>query len=419
MKPWTPLSRRWLPLAAAATLLLAACGGGGDAANLGVPVLPSIPGTSNTDPLASAQPPSSSVAGVCTPAAEKQFVRSYLDEVYLWYDEIPTVNPASYASTADYFRALLISTPDRTGAPRDRYSAVLSSTGAQAVALRSEALSALLAAEAATPAVPLTKTVTSPGGRQVGYLLFNDHAPGAQDALIASFAELRRAAVQDLVLDLRYNSGGFLYVARSVASMVVGPESDGRVFEQLRYNNKRAAEGGPSTYFFSGQVQSGETRFQAGMPLPQLGLQRLYVLSSELTCSASESIINSLRGIDVQVILVGATTCGKPFGFRRQDNCGLAFYPVEFQGYNAKNYGDFIDGFAPTCPVRDDSGKALGAADEPLLAAALHHADTGACPAPGTNGLRKQSLAGALAVAPRAHAPPRVRASWDGKLVRP
>ena len=153
--------------------------------------------------------------------------------------------------------------------------------------------------------------------------------------------------------------------------------------------------------------------------MPQLKLPRLYVLSSGLTCSASESIVNSLRGIDVQVILVGETTCGKPYGFRRKDNCGLAFFPIEFQGYNAKDFGDYQNGFAPTCAVADDFNSVLGAPNEPLLATALKHADTGSCPA-GTAAAASQALlSGNLALPERANAPATSRAPWDGRLLTP
>ena len=189
--------------------------------------------------------------------------------------------------------------------------------------------------------------------------------------------------MEDLVLDLRFNSGGFLYVAQAVASMVVGPEKEGLVFEQLRFNNKREVETRASVFQFSTTVKTQEANYPRGYPLPQLSLPRVYVLSSSLTCSASESIVNGLRGVDVQVVLVGETTCGKPYGFQRKDNCAYAFFPIEFQGFNAKNFGEYTAGFAPTCSVVDDPDIALGTPEETLLKAALSHADTGSCP-PGT-----------------------------------
>src|SRR5688572_20824549 len=105
-----PFSRGALA-AAAVALLLAGCGGGG--------------GGDSTARSDVGLAPSSSLAGICTLEGQKSFVRSYLNEVYLWYDEIPAVNPADYNSVQAYMSALLVRTPDATGLPRDRFSAVL------------------------------------------------------------------------------------------------------------------------------------------------------------------------------------------------------------------------------------------------------------------------------------------------------
>jgi len=117
------------------------------------------------------------------------------------------------------------------------------------------------------------------------------------------------------------------------------------------------------------------------------------VLTSGGTCSASESIINSLRGVGVEVIAIGGTTCGKPYGFYPQDNCGTTYFSIEFQGVNDQGFGDYPDGFSPAnatgsigvklpgCSVADDFSHALGDANERRLAAALGYLDGGACPA--------------------------------------
>ena len=69
------------------------------------------------------------------------------------------------------------------------------------------------------------------------------------------------------------------------------------------------------------------------------------------TCSASEAIINGLRGVNVQVIQIGSITCGKPYGFYSQDNCGTTYFSIQFKGVNAA-------GFATRSPpqARDASG---------------------------------------------------------------
>ena len=130
----------------------------------------------------------------------------------------------------------------------------------------------------------------------------------------------------------------------------------------------------------------------AGQPLPSLNLLRVFVLTGPDTCSASESIINSLRGIGVPVVQIGSTTCGKPYGFYPQDNCGTTYFSIQFRGVNALNFGDYADGFSPAnapvltnavvpgCSVADDFTHALGDPAEARLAAALGYRTSTSCP---------------------------------------
>jgi hypothetical protein len=130
-----------------------------------------------------------------------------------------------------------------------------------------------------------------------------------------------------------------------------------------------------------------------GTPLPTLNLNRVFVLAGSSTCSASEAIINGLRGVDVQVILIGGTTCGKPYGFYPADNCGTTYFSIQFKGVNAKDFGDYSDGFTPQnqvavggariegCSVKDDFTHALGDPLEARLAVALdYRSGAGTCP---------------------------------------
>lgn len=394
--------RRFLAiLTAAAAVLIAGCGGGGDDA----------PAASTSSSPAFA--PSSTLAGMCTAEGQKSFIRSYMDEVYLWPDEIPAVDASAYSSVTAYFDALRTRSLDTNGVPKDQYSIALTSAGADAWFSADLSDGAPEPVAAVQRAVPLTRVLTSPAGRKTGYIQFNDHKSGAQDELITAFQQMQAQNIQDLVLDMRYNSGGYLYIAAAAASMVTGAANVGRVFEQFRYSAKRASDTASSFMLFTSQVMVGEPTYPRGTVLPQLSLPRLYVLSSSLTCSASESIINGLRGIDVDVILVGGTTCGKPYGFQRKDNCGYAFFPIEFQGVNAKGFGDYTTGMRANCNVAGDNTKQLGNPDEPLLAAALTHIDTGACPT-GT-AARMRFSAAPLA----AGAPPASRPEWAGRLLTP
>jgi hypothetical protein len=182
--------------------------------------------------------------------------------------------------------------------------------------------------------------------------------------------------------------------------MIAGPgPTAGKTFERTIFNDQY-----PTTDPVTGQPLTPEpflTTSQGfsgpqGRPLPTLNLSRVFVLTSSNTCSASESIINSLRGVNVEVIQIGTTTCGKPYGFYPEDNCGTTYFSIQFQGVNAQGFGDYPDGFSPAntsgvagvtipgCSVGDDFTHALGDPAEGRLAAALDYRRSRGCPAAAT-----------------------------------
>lgn len=208
--------------------------------------------------------------------------------------------------------------------------------------------------------------VTSVGGRRTGYVQVKDMISQALSPLDAAFAQFRAQGVTEVVLDLRYNGGGLVSVGRSVASYVGGSRTSGRDYVRLLYNDQRAP--------FNNQTFGFEN------PAAAAGLARVYVLTGPRTCSASEQVINGLAPF-VDVVQIGDTTCGKPVGFLPQSNAGNTFSVVAFESVNQNNQGRYWDGLAAACDVADDLDHPLGSAAEGLLAAALQHADTGACPA--------------------------------------
>jgi C-terminal processing protease CtpA/Prc len=241
------------------------------------------------------------------------------------------------------------------------------------------------------------KTIATLSGA-VGYMLFNDHMATSEAQLVAAVDTLRAAGVVDLVLDVRYNGGGYLDIASELAYMIAGTvPTAGQTFERLQFNDKHTAinpvTGEALTPVpFHTTTQGFSTT--PDQPLPTLNLTRVYLLTGGGTCSASESIINSLRGVNVQVIQVGGKTCGKPYGFYPADNCGTTYFTVQFKGVNAAGFGDYTDGFAPSnsvgslgtrvpgCAVADDFTRELGDPTEARLAAALAHRTGQSCPAP-------------------------------------
>jgi C-terminal processing protease CtpA/Prc len=271
----------------------------------------------------------------------------------------------------------------------------------------------MLAKDVAAQPVKYTRVIDTPTGK-VGYLSFESHNAVAERQLIDAITTLKTAGVTDLVLDLRYNGGGLLNIASELAYMIAGPATQGKVFERLQYNNKIEARQTPQIIRFDSTAYgfpAGAGTVTRGTMLPTLDLRRVTVLTTAGSCSASEAVINGLRGVDVQVNVIGTPTCGKPYGFTPVPNCGTTYFSVEFQGVNAKGVGDYADGIAPTCTVADDLAHDLGDTNEALLSSALSYRANGVC-AP-------QARSSAQAMALAVQVPVRSQASQIAIHVRP
>ncbi len=443
--------RHALGLVLAATL--AGCGGGGGGSST----------AAGSTPTSTSYAPSTSLANLCasprqntadrqgTVSDEKSYLRSFVDETYLWYQDVPAgLIAANYSTPQTYFDVLKTTKTTLSGNLVDQFhwSQTTASWDAASSGF-SEDYGIRWAAQASTPprnwivaeVVPVSPAglagirrgdkITSVDGVDfvndntaagvaklnagllpadttphllgfnngpalslaasnysidtvqkvqtfatsngvVGYFTFDTHIAKSENELINAINQLKAANVTDLVIDLRYNGGGLLYIASELAYMVAGPAStSGKTFERLTYNDKLTASN--STYPF----YSAGTTNQA---LPHLDLHHVTLLVTRGTASASESIINSLRGVDVTVDLVGATTRGKPYGFVPQGNCGYTYFAIQFKGVNNKGYGDYADGFSPTCVAADDFTHPRGDSNETMLKSALSYRLTGTCP---------------------------------------
>ncbi|MBW4051549.1 MAG: peptidase [Proteobacteria bacterium] len=250
--------------------------------------------------------------------------------------------------------------------------------------------------------VLMEKTLTNPAnGGTVGYILYDDQVETAEPELISAINDLKAKGVTDLILDLRYDGGGYLALASELSYMIAGPnQTAGETFEVQQFNNQYPTTDPvtgqpitPTPFYSTTQLSS------TSQPLPTLNLTRVAVITGQDTCSASESIINGLEGVGVTVYQIGSTTCGKPYGFYPQDNCGTTYFSIEFQGVNAKGFGGYGEGFSPAntnpmvgvsvpgCSVADDFSHALGDPSEGRIAAALAYLanpQPSTCPSPPT-----------------------------------
>ncbi len=330
---------------------------------------------------------------------------------------IAYIEPGSPAALAGLLRGDVLLTADGVGADDGTPSGVDTLNAALFPSATGQAHSFTFSRPGSTPNANLvsaniikqpvpTATVINSGGKKVGYIVFTDHLASAEQPLINAINTMKTAAVDDLVIDLRYNGGGYLYIASELAYMVSGgTRTNGQVFEQLQYNDKRSADtnsaDAKTPFYDTSCILNDAGNCTNQQPLPTLGLSRVTVITTHSTCSASEAIINGLRGVDVDVRVIGDTTCGKPYGFTAKDNCGISYFPIEFKGVNAKGFGDYADGFPVTCLVSDDFGHALGDTNEGMLAAALYNQQNNACSLAAAQEARRSVLKAGANYAPR------------------
>ena len=212
------------------------------------------------------------------------------------------------------------------------------------------------------PTASLTRTFAS-GGRTVGYINFRNFVTPATASLNQAFTELEAAGANELVLDLRYNGGGLVSVAQHLAGLIGGSRTSGKLFVQFVHNDKNTNRNSTLTL---------------ASPAHALNLERLVVITTDASASASELIINGLRPF-MPVTVVGERTYGKPVGQYGFNFCDKVLYPVAFSTQNARGEGGFYDGIPADCGAADDLDHQLGDSAEASLGEALRYLRTGSC----------------------------------------
>ena len=203
---------------------------------------------------------------------------------------------------------------------------------------------------------PRSKVITMQNGNKVGYLYLESFTLFQFENMAEHFAAFKNAGVHDLVLDLRYNSGGIMDKAAELANFIGGEAANGKLF--IRWERSQRHEDGTS----------GEQMFEC---LPEsIQIRRLIVLTTEDTCSASEAVINGLRPY-LPVYTVGTTTCGKPYGISPVEFGDNILYPVTARLLNSRGEGHYSNGIRADFIVKDDLTHQLGDPQEGMLKKAL------------------------------------------------
>lgn len=224
-----------------------------------------------------------------------------------------------------------------------------------------------------------TYNTLNAGDKSVGYLVYNHFSRGKTDSSTEYDTELKGVSsfmngVDEFVLDLRYNNGGLITSAHLLSSILAPADALGKTLASLEYNSKNTS----SNYTYKLSVDNSTSN---------LNLNRLYVLTSNSTASASEIIINCLRPY-MTVVVIGEQTEGKNVGSITETSTDKkwAMHPIVCKIYNSQGKSDYENGFSPDIDLHEAFGYdadgyvntiyslyPLGDENERLLAAALNH----------------------------------------------
>jgi C-terminal processing protease CtpA/Prc len=226
--------------------------------------------------------------------------------------------------------------------------------------------------------------VIETGGKKIGYFVYNFFAEGTEseqgiyDAeMDAIFTGFKSAGINELVLDLRFNSGGSESSAKNLASLIGKNIDQSKVFLKREYNEQVEKailsdnELGES-FLISNYLNKPNNIGN------QLSSGRVYILTSSRTASASELIINALKPY-MEVFLIGDTTYGKNVGsislFEENDPKNTwGIQPIVVKVFNSLDQSDYSTGFEPQVLDKDNSLflYPLGDSREALLSQALN-----------------------------------------------
>ncbi|MES2892371.1 MAG: S41 family peptidase [Bacteroidota bacterium] len=199
--------------------------------------------------------------------------------------------------------------------------------------------------------------------KKIGYLVFNSflgNTADIQDEFQRVFSKFGSAGVTEVVMDLRYNGGGYVSLQQKLANYLVSTSANGGVMMNQVYNNANA-------------VNNETTKFKKE---GTLNLSRVYFIVSNATASASELLINNLRPY-MDVKLIGANTYGKPVGFFPIPVGEWYIFPVSFRSTNKNGEGNYFNGLTVNAKVADGLDKDWGDITEARLASAIKNITTG------------------------------------------
>ena len=211
----------------------------------------------------------------------------------------------------------------------------------------------------------LLDTTYNIGSRKIGYLVFNSFL-GDTIKIVNDFQRIfnnyTANNINDLIVDLRYNGGGYVNLQQQLANYIAPPAANGQMMMQYRFNDKHSRQNVPLFFNKKGSIN----------------LPRVVFLVSRFTASASELLINNLKPF-MEVVLVGPSrTVGKPVGYFPLEVGDEYIFPISFRTVNNRGEGSYFGGFQLNNQVADGLDKDWGDPAESTLASALRYLTTGA-----------------------------------------
>lgn len=186
---------------------------------------------------------------------------------------------------------------------------------------------------------------------KIGYLVYESFDIASQEYLEDAIDNFVANGITELILDLRFNAGGAVAQSRWLSGCIAGEANGDKTFVKVIYNDG-ATEDWKFNYGYNNDTDP------LGKPT-DLGLERLFVITSYNTASAAELVINSLKGIDFPVKMIGCNTEGKNVGMVVSETTfegrRFQFAPVTFWVKNAKGEGDYGFGMLPDEYVNNDN----------------------------------------------------------------
>lgn len=207
-------------------------------------------------------------------------------------------------------------------------------------------------------------TVYITGSKKTGYFVFNSFL-GDTNQIYNEFQRMfnrfSQEGVSDMIVDLRYNGGGYVTVQRKLANYLVPSAGSSGLMMKQEFNNNNKQYNSSTHYSKSGS----------------LNLSRIFFIVSRNTASASELLINNLKPY-LDVKLVGpSNTYGKPVGYFPIPVSDWYIFPVSFRSTNKNGEGNYFDGILLDKQVGDGLNKDWGDREEASLASILKYINTG------------------------------------------